>query len=480
MGTNMMFANAPQQVFSLNRLNLSDLPIGSELWKHCRGFYPSDFGEFVCVRPIKSFWFAQGGIDPLEFIYIFKHAGNGSDSSRHWHYIGFGLSDIFGYSILRRTRESDPKFTKMDQPLPELYPTSEDTMNGFGFELTARIKCNSDEEWNSEPPIWPQRLLQDLARYVFSSRNTFSVGDHVASIVDGVDGNSSRIKHILMTLDPELNQVDTALGPVKFIQIVGICTEELEAAQQWTARGVLAMMKERQETGGQMLVTDMRRGETMFELDPAKRHQLNDAIAREGSDMVQFSNLHKTSHRKPDWFTRVECGDYGMTRDEEIEAETIKPERNDQPVRTLSRMSIGSELALEFENTALHDVKYYDHVYILLGYESARILPVMIEGRLKHKRHFSFQSFKGDSLITFQPEGSNLGAVVSADQPFAKILHLHWLQIYVSERLCDEMYKSIKSDIDASPDGEWPQFPRNYSWPEFRLHLTIVDKVWEV
>lgn len=52
------------------------------------------------------------------------------------------------------------------------------------------------------------------------------------------------------------------------VQIVGVCAEELKAAQQWNGRSFVALMQRVPGAGGPWLVTDMRRGETVFELDP--------------------------------------------------------------------------------------------------------------------------------------------------------------------------------------------------------------------
>lgn len=47
---------------------------------------------------------------------------------------------------------------------------------------------------------------------------------------------------MLMTTDLQLKTAHTPFGTVDFIQIVGICTEELKAAQQWNGAGILDMI----------------------------------------------------------------------------------------------------------------------------------------------------------------------------------------------------------------------------------------------
>lgn len=48
---------------------------------------------------------------------------------------------------------------------------------------------------------------------------------------------------MLMGEDPQLGSVTTSNGPVQFVQIVGVTTEELRAAQHWNGVGVLDIMK---------------------------------------------------------------------------------------------------------------------------------------------------------------------------------------------------------------------------------------------
>lgn len=470
----------------------------SELTEHCSNAIND---KPMWIIQWKQSFLNGSGTDPLKYIYIYKNNGDpGSGIPRHWHYVGFGLSDIHNYKFFyvayETFRERDIQYKQSTQPLPDIYPPpyllqDHPDDNGFGFELTFRLRCNSDNEWNQDPPDWPRKIMQDLARYVFQSRNTFSVGDHVAwhspLDSDGKDGESSRIKHLLMTFDPQLGRCETSLGSVNFIQIVGVCEEELQAAREWNVRGILEIMREREETGGQYLVTNMRRGETIFELNPENNERLEGAIQSMGSDMAQISAKHKSSYTKPNWFIEAEnlqngaLGEVNIEMDEDIFAcrsDTVQ----DYPVRTPSRMSQGSESALKIEYAEFQPERYYQSIYILLSLESARVLPIMLNGRLAHRRTFSFQSFRGDSLITFQPEGCPQQTLVSPQHPFAK--KGHWLQIYVSNELREQMYESIKSDfsranfscVEGSEEYQL-RLPKNYSWPEFRLYLTVVKEL---
>ena len=112
-----------------------------------------------------------------------------------------------------------------------------DNPSGFGFELSFRL-CSD----MCSPPTWPAELLQSLARYVFSSGNMLCIGDHI-SWHAALDQQESRLQHMLLASDPQLPPIQSSLGTVQFIQVVGITSEELTAAQAWNGMGILKLMK---------------------------------------------------------------------------------------------------------------------------------------------------------------------------------------------------------------------------------------------
>jgi suppressor of fused-like protein len=184
----------------------------------------------------------------------------------HWHYISFGLSDLHG----------DGRVHEISGP---------EGPSGFGFELTFRLKR---EDSDSSPPTWPAELMQGLARYVFQTGNILCPGDHVSWHVP-LDNGESRLQHMLMAEDPQMSPVVSQCGKTQFVQIVGVCLEELKAAQQWNGPGVLELLMKHTVSGGMWLVTDMRRGESIFELDPSFQQAVEDGLHRDGSDLTGVS-----------------------------------------------------------------------------------------------------------------------------------------------------------------------------------------------
>jgi suppressor of fused-like protein len=197
---------------------LPPTPAGLEsLYTLCRKIYPDQVNPLQ-VTALLKYWL--GGPDPLDYISMYANPGIPQENiPPHWHYISFGLSDLHGDGRVHDVSGANG-------------------ISGFGFELTFRLKREPEE---TAPPTWPATLMQSLAKYVFQSGNTLCAGDHV-SWHCALDNSESRIQHMLMTSDVQLKSTQTPFGLVDFVQIVGICAEELKAAQQWNGAGVLDMI----------------------------------------------------------------------------------------------------------------------------------------------------------------------------------------------------------------------------------------------
>ena len=145
---------------------------------------------------------ALGGPDPLDGISVYK----GESPVPHWHFVTYGLSELYDKE-------------------------SEDTeYSGFGLELTFRLARAADEY---DPPKWVLSLLNNLARYIFQSRNVFSPGDHMdlnSKIALEVE---TQLTAVGFVIDGDLGTIATPHGQVNFIQIVGLTSDELAAKMSW-------------------------------------------------------------------------------------------------------------------------------------------------------------------------------------------------------------------------------------------------------
>ncbi|MDQ3642655.1 MAG: suppressor of fused domain protein, partial [Actinomycetota bacterium] len=91
-----------------------------------------------------------GGQDPLDGISAYER----TDPVPHWHYVSYGMTDLY-------VKESE-----------------DPAESGWGFEFTFRV---ARDPADTDPPVWAANLLQNLARYVFTSRNWFEPGHHMTA-----------------------------------------------------------------------------------------------------------------------------------------------------------------------------------------------------------------------------------------------------------------------------------------------------------
>lgn len=390
-------------------------PLGLEtIGKLCGSLY-ADQPNPLQITALVKYWL--GGPDPLDYITIYHHKAT-SKAVAHWHYVSCGFSDLHGDG---RVHDRAPS---PDQP------------SGFGFELTFRLHgdCSSSSAATPAPPTWPAELLQSLARYVFSSGNLLCAGDHI-SWHSALDNQESLIRHMILAPEPQLPAAKSALGTLRFLQIVGVTAEEVGAAQAWNGTGILKLMKTSPVCGGELLVTDMRRGESLFEAVPNSRSLVDEGVAVEGSLLSGVS---------------AQCGWWTQGRTE---------------TNTFEAPGLPTELC---EATALEKVN------LKFDTEALQLWPLAIRGRLNHGRHFTFRSPHADGAITFVSDGIE-GALATADNPF--VTRGSWLQVYLGK----EQGKSILQDIEqlllentSLGKEKRVSLPVVLEWPALHLKVTVV------
>jgi len=169
--------------------------------------------------------YRQGGGDPLDGICVYRVDG----PRPHWHYVSFGLSELYGKEIDDMQR------------------------SGWGFELTLRVARQLDEV---QPPVWPLRLLQNLARYVVETGNVFQPGDHMDLNGPIAEGADTMLRAAMFAADPLLPSLETPNGRLSFVQVVGVTLDELRAAKAWNITGFLTLFAGCRDS---LLRTDLRR-----------------------------------------------------------------------------------------------------------------------------------------------------------------------------------------------------------------------------
>lgn len=436
------------------------VPGGLEaVYMACRRLYPDQMNPLQVTAVVK-YWL--GGPDPLDYISMYSSPGNPDlGIAPHWHYVSYGLSDLHGDGRVHECSGAEGP-------------------SGFGFELTFRLKREPTE---TAPPTWPAELLQGLAKYVFQSENILCPGDHVSWHAP-LDNSESRIQHMLMADDSQLPSITTPFGYVSFIQILGVCSEELQAAQHWNGPSVLDLIRTSPTAGGAWLITDMRRGETIFEINPQLQEQVDHGVATDGSNLSGVS-------AKCLWYDADDHSDKGGDRSpmspriSEFESEQIKTalkmglakekhpvlppiHSNSNGVDSESRKeSLGSMSDAQGNMIDLGNPRVVDKVTIKMNLEAGALLPLTVNGRLKHGRHFTFKNYDGDSAITFVSSQVE-GIFVDELHPFKA--RGPWLQVLIG----DDFMKRLTDDLEELRRPKQVELPRHYNWADKGIFITVI------
>ncbi|CAM5789743.1 suppressor of fused domain protein [Cellulomonas persica] len=139
-------------------------------------------------------------------------------ADNHWHYVTYGLSNLFDDD------EGD-----------------NDGLSGWGYELTWRVRDTGAE---AEAPAWPFAILQRLAKWASDSGVLLAEGSRLAigTPVTGyphTDGPDTPLVAVLLATDPELGEIDTPNGRVRFLQFVAVDAEALARAREENLAAVL-------------------------------------------------------------------------------------------------------------------------------------------------------------------------------------------------------------------------------------------------
>ncbi|RFU40753.1 suppressor of fused domain protein [Actinomadura logoneensis] len=195
--------------------------------------------HFATVLP-----FRLGGPDPLDGVSAYPR-------DDHWHYVSYGMSELY-------EKESE----NLDE-------------SGWGFEFTFRLARPDGED---EPPVWPVNLMQNLARYVYSSGNWFAPGHHMdANGPIAADRADCTLSALLFAEDPELGTVGTPHGRVQFLQIVGLTPDEYEVTLKWDSAALTGLLASRLP----LLVSDITRPSLLT--DPEIAAAVRAGIEADGS-----------------------------------------------------------------------------------------------------------------------------------------------------------------------------------------------------
>ncbi|KAJ6630518.1 Suppressor of fused like [Pseudolycoriella hygida] len=425
-----------------------------KLIEQCQNLYP-DQKNPLQVTALLKYWL--GGQDPLDYISMYFNPGKAElNIPPHWHYITFGLSDLHGDGRVHQVDNSDETM---------------EHLSGMGFELTFRLIKQTPSSENEKPPTWPANLLQALARYVFQTGNRFVIGDNVPWR-KSLDSSTSNIQHMLIANDPQLMRTKTPFGWVDFCQIVGVTEEELDQASRWNGKGVLNLLKKDPTTGGEWLITNMNRSQSVFALFPDTLQQLEKDLENEGSDLAgvnadfTFKEIPKTKIKTEfdSEMLAVKCTlNDNVQPDRAIKSETIDDAKFcSTPLSTSN--SLNMSFPPSYQSNSLQ-VVHLDGLQLTLAPYAAKFLILAIRDRIRHGRHFTF---KNQNMALTMVSESVTGAVVSKKTPYGVLGY--WMQVLIADDFIDVMLESFKDLVGGI--GAMT-LPREYNWPDRNLKIII-------
>ena len=130
----------------------------------------------------------------------------------HWFYVTYGLSELFA---------------KVSE---------EAGISGWGEELTLRTLRLPQ---GAEPPEWPVRLLARLGELVFERETPFWPGGRI----EIPDAGEDLPPALCWADDPELGEITTPFGSLRFVATVGISLETLRRMRDTTTEAVLTEIR---------------------------------------------------------------------------------------------------------------------------------------------------------------------------------------------------------------------------------------------
>ncbi|CAD0004149.1 suppressor of fused domain protein [Flavobacterium chungangense] len=168
-----------------------------------------------------------GGDNPLDGVSVYES----KKQTDHFHFITYGFSELY-YDEEKVAGE----FSK------------------WGFELTFRLKPFEKDNGN---PSWAIALLQNIAKYVFSSGKWFEEYHFMPANGSIRLETDTDITALFFVEDPEIPKKQTPHGEVSFLQIVGITNVEYESLLEnpGTAEELVNKLKE----NNPLLITDLNR-----------------------------------------------------------------------------------------------------------------------------------------------------------------------------------------------------------------------------
>jgi len=173
--------------------------------------------------------YAAGGEDPLDGTSIYKS----NQQEEHFHIVSYVFSELY-----YNEKAAAGEFSK------------------WGFELTMRVTPFAGDP---DKPTWVINMMNNLARYVFTSGNWFEEFQYIPANGPIRLETDTDITGLAFIKDPAADRIDTSNGEVTFLQIVGLATAELERIQKSNTRTAVEEVLTELAKTNPLLITDLER-----------------------------------------------------------------------------------------------------------------------------------------------------------------------------------------------------------------------------
>ena len=179
--------------------------------------------------PLCGLHYMAGGSDPIDGASVY----DSNHQEFHRHIVSYGMSELY-YD----EEKAGGEFSK------------------WGFEFTFRLVPFQDDQ---NDPIWAIQVMNNLARYVFSSGKWFEENHFVPANGPIRLDTETEITGFVFTLDPELGKIQTPHGEVSFLQMVGITNAEVEQLKLNPTTDAVKELIDRLKVDNPLLITDLNR-----------------------------------------------------------------------------------------------------------------------------------------------------------------------------------------------------------------------------
>ena len=188
----------------------------------------------------------------------------GSTEPRHYpplcglHYMAGGSDPIDGASIYDSDHQEFHRHI-VSYGMSELYYDEEKAGGEFskwGFEFTFRLVPFQGDQ---DDPIWAIQVMNNLARYVFSSGKWFEENHFIPANSPIRLDTETEITGFVFVLDPELGKIHTPHGEVSFLQLVGITNSEVEQLKQNPSTAAVKELIDHLKKDNPLLITNLNR-----------------------------------------------------------------------------------------------------------------------------------------------------------------------------------------------------------------------------